>query len=222
MPKPVWLICLSLMVLPCVGAQTLDFPAAAAEDPAALSQAVPGLARAAIDAYREEDGRKYLDNLFRLQIAAGRYADALQSLASLREMAAGDLSPQVGAARVVYEVFATAKARQSADGSPFDAAFQRSFREILGRLDDRTAALAMRTFGVELPVIQQTLNGALEGRKGKSSIALADALALVRAYQTDQTFRSFAPLAAPLIAEDDQRRYLIDRDVRIPSADGAT
>src|SRR5213593_1472711 len=100
--KPAWLICLSLMVLPCAGAQTLDFPAAAAEDPAALYQALPGLARAAIDAYRgdnrEDDRRKYLDNLFRLQIAAGRYADALQSLASLREMAAGDLSPQVGAA----------------------------------------------------------------------------------------------------------------------------
>ncbi|HEY4597307.1 MAG TPA: hypothetical protein VIJ02_12980, partial [Thermoanaerobaculia bacterium] len=147
-PKPVWLICLSLMVLPHAEAQTFDFPAAAAEDPAALSRAVPGLARAAIDVYREDkredDRRKYLDNLFRLQLAAGRYADALQSLASLREMGAGELSPQVGAARVVYEVFATAKARQSADGTPFDAAFQSSFREILGRLDDRTAALAMR------------------------------------------------------------------------------
>ncbi|HEY4589964.1 MAG TPA: CocE/NonD family hydrolase, partial [Thermoanaerobaculia bacterium] len=226
MPKPAWLICLSLMVLPRAGAQTFDFPAAAAEDPAALSRAVPGLARAAIDVYREnnreDDRRKYLDNLFRLQLAAGRYADALQSLASLRAMAAGEPSPQVGAARVVYEVFATAKARQSADGSPFDAAFQSSFREILGRLDDRTAALAMRTFGVELPVIQQTLNGALEPQKGKSSIALADALALVRAYQTDQTFQSFAPLAAPLIAEDDRRRYLIDQNVQIRSADGAT
>src|SRR4051794_6869745 len=142
-PKPAWLICLSLMVLPCAGAQTFDFPAAAAEDPAALSQALPGLARAAIDAYREDnrgdnredDRRKYLDNLFRLQIAAGRYADALQSLASLREMAAGDLSPQAGAARVLYEIFA--KAHEGTDGSPFDAALQRSFRDTLGRLDGR-------------------------------------------------------------------------------------
>ncbi|HEY3566396.1 MAG TPA: CocE/NonD family hydrolase [Thermoanaerobaculia bacterium] len=225
MPKPVWLICLSLMILPRAGAQTLDFPAAAAEDPAVLSRALPGLARAAIDVYREDnredDRRKYLDNLFRLQIAAGRYVDAVQSLASLRELGAGDLSPQTGATRVLYEIFATAKAHQGTDGSPFDVALQSAFRETLGRLDDRTAALVMRALGVDLTALQQTLSGALEPRKGKSSIPLADALALVRAYEADQVFRSFAPLAAPLIAEDDQRRYVIDQNIRIRGADGA-
>src|SRR5436305_9103952 len=123
--KPVWLICLSLMALTRAGAQTFDFPATAAEDPAALSQALPGLARAAIDVYREddrEDGRrKYLDNLFRLRIAAGRYGDAVRTLALLREIGAGDLSPQAGATRVLYEIFATARAREGTDGSPLDA-----------------------------------------------------------------------------------------------------
>ncbi len=219
-PRPVWLICLSLMILPRARAQTLDFPAAAAEDPAVLSQALPGLARAAIDVYREDNRRKYLDNLFRLQIAAGRYADAVQILASLRELGAGDLSPQAGATRVLYEIFATAKARE-AKGSPFDAALQRAFRETLGRQDDRTAALVMRALGVDLTALRQSLSGTLEARKGKSSIPLADALALVRAYEADQVFRSFAPLAAPLIAEDDQRRYVIDQNIRIRGADGA-
>src|SRR5436305_451321 len=223
-PKAVWLICLSLMVLPRAGAQTFDFPAAAAGDPAARSQALPGLARAAIDAYREvyreDDRRKYLDNLFRLQIAAGCYADAVRSLAALRELGAGDLSPQAGATRVLYEIFA--KAHEGTDGSPLDAALQRSFRDTLGRLDDRTAALVMRALGVDLTALQQTLNGALGPQKGKRAIALADALALVRAYEADQVFRSFAPLAAPLIEEDDRRRYVIDRDIRIRSADGAT
>jgi len=57
MPKPVWLICLSLLTLSRAEAQTFDFPAAAAEDPAALSQALPGLARAVLDVYREDDRR---------------------------------------------------------------------------------------------------------------------------------------------------------------------
>src|SRR6185503_8169273 len=91
MPKAVWLICLSLMTVSPAVAQTFDFPAGAAESPAALSQALPGLARQVIAAYREEDRRKALDNLFRLQIASGQYAEAARSLASLREMAAGDL-----------------------------------------------------------------------------------------------------------------------------------
>ncbi len=222
MPKPVWLICLSLLVLPPAAAQTFDFPVAAAGDPAALSQALPGLAREVIAAYREDDRRIYLDNLFRLQMAAGQYADALRSLASLRELGARDLSPQAGATRVLYEVFATAKVRQAEDGSPFDMAFQRSFREALGRVDDRTAALTVRALGVDLAALRQTLNGALEPQKGKSSIPLAGALALIRAGLADQAFRSFAPLAAPLIAEDDQRRYRIDQNVQIRTADGAT
>jgi uncharacterized protein len=227
MPKAVWLICLSLLTLSPAAGQTFDFPAAAAESPAALSQALPGLAEKVIAAYpedrQENDRRGYLDNLFRLQIAAGRYADALRSLASLRELGAGDLSPQAGATRVLYEVFATARARQEADGAAFDAELQRSFREILARQDDRTAALAMRALGVDLTALQQALNGALEPWKGKSStLPLAGALALVRAAVADQVFRSFAPLAASLIAEDDQRRYRIDRDVRIRTTDGGT
>jgi putative CocE/NonD family hydrolase len=220
--KPFWLICLSLTVLPRAGAQTFDFPAAAAEDPAALSQALPGLARAAIDAYHEDDRRKALDDLFRLQIAAGRYTDAIQTLASLRNLGPGDLSPQAGATRVLYEIFATARTRQGADGPPFDAELQRSFRETLGRLDDRTAALVMRALGVDRTVLQQTLNGALASQKGKSSIPLADALALVRAALADQVFRSFGPLAAPLIEEDDRRRYAIDRDIQVRTPEGAT
>src|SRR3954454_14673890 len=110
MLKPVWLICLSLMTLSRATAQTFDFPAAAAEDPTALAQALPGLAREAIGSYREDDRHTYLDNLFRLQIAAGQYAEAARSLASLRELGTGDLSPQAGATRVLYEIFARAKA----------------------------------------------------------------------------------------------------------------
>jgi putative CocE/NonD family hydrolase len=219
MLKPVWLICLSLMTLSRATAQTFDFPAAAAEDPTALAQALPGLAREAIGSYREDDRHTYLDNLFRLQIAAGQYAEAARSLASLRELGTGDLSPQAGATRVLYEIFARAKAR---DGAALDAELQRSFRETLSRLDDRTAALVMRALGVDLTALQQSLNGALEPQKGKSSIPLAGALALVRAALADQIFRSFAPLATSLLEEDDQRRYTIDRNVRIRTADGAT
>src|SRR5262249_23089487 len=111
---------------------------------------------------------------------------------------------------------------EGADGSPLDAALQRSFRDTLGRLDDRTAALVMRSLGVDPTALQQILNGALGPQKGKSAIALADALALVRAYEDDQVFRSFAPLAGPLIAEDDRRRYVIDQDIQVKTPDGAT
>ncbi|HKI01657.1 MAG TPA: CocE/NonD family hydrolase [Thermoanaerobaculia bacterium] len=226
MHKPVWLICLFLMTPPAM-ARAFDFPASAVEDPAALSRSMPGLAREVIAVYREDDRREidrrtYLDDLFRLQMVAGQYADAGKTLTSLRALGAGGVSSQAGATQVLYEVFAQAKVRQDEDGSPFDEAVRRSFREALGRLDDRMSALVLRALGVDLPSIQQTLKEALEKQKGKGTLPLEDALALIRAYQAEQVFPILVPLAAPLIDEDDRRRYVIDQDIPVRTADGAT
>ena len=222
MIKPIWLVCWCLAALPCAAqppAPSFDFPAAAVDDPAALAESMPALAREVIAIYRNDDRRQSLDDLFRLQIVAGRYVDAARTLAALRALPPDSVSPQGGATRVLYEILA--RARQS-EGPPFDAAFQQAFREALGRLDDRTAALVMRALGADPSSIRQTLNEALEPQKGKSTISLAGAVTLLRAYQVEKAFESFAPLAAPLIAEDDGRRYIIDRDVPVKTADGAT
>lgn len=212
-----------LLAATLCAAQPFEFPAAA-EDPAALSRSMSKLAAEVIAVYHDDARRTDLDNRFRLQIVAGQYAEANETLASLRALPVppeNPGSPQAGATNVLYQVFARAKARQSEDRS-FDAAFRRAFREILGPLDDRTAALVMRALGADPSSIEQTLKEALESQKGKSALPLADALNLIRAYQVEQVFASVAPLAAPLIAEDDLRRYIIDRDVRVKTADGAT
>ncbi len=223
MLKTVWLLCFYLLTPLRAEARTFDFPAAAAEDPAALAQAMPGLAREVIAAYREgdpeKDRRAYLDNLFRLQIVAGQPAEAGRTLASLRALPPGDVSPQAGATRLLYGILARA---QSEPGPALDAALQRAFREALAGADDPTSALVMRALEVDLSALQRTVADALEPQKGQGTIPLAGALSLVRAYQAQQAFQSFAPLAASLIAEDDQRRYVIDRDVAVRTPDGAT
>jgi putative CocE/NonD family hydrolase len=208
-----------LLVKPCA-AQQLDFPSAAVEDSATLSRFMPELSREVIAVYREDDRRKYLDNLFRLQIVAGQYADAVKTLASLRALRAKSVSPQDGATDVQYEVFA--RAGQRAAGSHFEEEFRRAFREVIAPLDNRTSALVMRALDVDLPALKQTLSRELRQQKGKSAISLTDALKLIKAYQVEQTFRSLAPLAATLIAEDDSRRYIIENDVPLRTADGAT
>jgi putative CocE/NonD family hydrolase len=209
-----------LVVVPCAAAQELNFPGAAVKDSATLSKAMPVLAKDVIAVYREEDRRKYLDNLFRLQIVAGQYAEANKSIASLRALLMSNDSAQGGATNAQYEVFA--RARQGADGVSFDEALRRAFLEVIRPMDDRTSALVMRALDVDLPAMQQTLSRTLQRQKGKSSISLIDALNLIKAYQVEQAFRSLAPLAATLIAEDDSRRYVIESDVQLRTADGAT
>jgi len=136
MLKLVGWVCLCLVVglvitpLSAGGTAARLPPPTAAEDAAALAQRMPGLAREVIAVFKDDDRRRFLDTLFRLQTVAGQYAEAGESLAALRAMPGDGGSPQAGP------------------------------------------------------------------RKGKSSVELADALALIRAYHAAQVFRSIAPLAA--------------------------
>lgn len=223
--QSILLCCLLVAVTLGAVAQSFDWSDAAAGDPAALSKSMPELARKVIAAYQEEDRRKYLDNLFRLQTVAGQYGDVSKTLASLHALPAGQVSVQSSATAkatyIQYELFAMAKAKQ-ASASDFDAALRRSFDEVVSPMDDRTSALVMRALNADLPSLQQGFDDALKKQTGKTTISLADALALLRAYQATQAYRSLAPVAASLLAEDDRKRYLIDKDVQIRTPDGAT
>jgi uncharacterized protein len=204
-------------------AQQLGFPAVAVTDTGALSAAMPALARAVIAVYRQNDRLEHLDNLFRLQMVAGRYADADTTLESLRALRRQkSTSPQAGATDVQYQILARAQAARSRDGVPFDEAFRRAFRDIVGAMDDRTAALVIRGLTGYQPSMGQDVREALQLRKNRNAISLADALRLVRAYQIEQGYHAFMPLTAALIAEDDARRYFIDTDIAVRTSDGAT
>lgn len=203
-------------------AKQFDFPEAAAGDAAALSKAMPVLAEQVAAAYKDDERGQYLDNLFRLQIVAGRHDQALETLAALRTLRAGSGSPQAGADNVQYEIVAHARLMQGESGLPFDEALRRAFRATLGRLDDRTSALVIRALTLDPAALLRELQGDLEQQKGKSTISLADALQLIRAYQVEEAYRGLVPLAAALIEEDDRRRYVVDKDVGVRTPDGAT
>jgi putative CocE/NonD family hydrolase len=181
------------------------------------------LANKVFRVYQDHDRGKYLDNLFRLQMVAGQYPEAIKSIASLREVQSADDPARSAWINVQYEIYADAKAKQDAAKLPFDEAFRQSFRGVLGRLDDRVSALVIRALSIaDKPTMRRNLEGDLARQKGKSSISLADALKLIHDYQTESAYKSFTPLVAPLIAEDDRRRYVIQKDVPVKTPDGAT
>lgn len=197
-------------------AQELRFPAVGNDTP----QAMAALAEQAIASYKEKDRGRYLDNLFRMQMVAGGYADAAASIKSLRALRRNKVSLSATAANELYAIVATA--RQRGDGAQLEDAFGQAFREIFGRLDDRTSALAIRALGISRFPLDRAVAGALQQQKGKESISLNDALRLIKAYQVQQSFRTLRELAPPLVAEDDQRRYIIDRNVQVRTPDAAT
>jgi putative CocE/NonD family hydrolase len=212
------LVVLWLMPISLASAQQLSFRAdAIGGDTAAAMSALAGQA---IVSYRETNRDRYLDNLFRLQMVSGRYADASRVLDSLRIIRGRRVSLAATATNFLYQVVATARARAS--GTQFDDEFRKVYRDALTRLDDRTAALVVRNTKIS----QSGLDGAvlltLRSAAGKSSIALSDALVLLRAYQTQQAFRVIGRLAGPIDDEDDRRRYSIDYNVKVAAPGGAT
>jgi putative CocE/NonD family hydrolase len=187
--------------------------AAAQELPFQTDEAA--LAAQALAVYQDTNRETFLDNRFRLELLAGRSREALKIIAELRSLRAGK-TPAARAINVQYEILARAGQHRS------KGSFARAFRGAVRPLDDRTAALVLRSFNVDRQGQMQAAESARQKQKGKSTISLADAVALLRAVQADGAYRVFGELAPALIAEDDARRYVVQREVLVPAADGAS
>lgn len=200
--------------------QELDLPQAAVKDDAALAEAMPGLAKQVIAIYEEPDRSRRLNALFRLQMVAGQYVEAVATLQSLTELRRAT-SPASALPLLPFEVVAKARGKQATSGLSFDEAFKQEFREAIGHLDDKSASEALYWFSSDPNRARNDLRAAVERQKGKDRIALTDALDLIRQYHFYQYVQVSMPLTNALIAEDDARRYIADKDILIKTPDGA-
>lgn len=204
-------------------AQEFELSNAALADPVSESRELSALANRVLPVYKENNRETYLSNTFALQVVAGKYPEAIQSLLALRELRRSANLSSFAWRDVQYEVYARAKAFEADGKVPFQEAYRRAFRETFGQLDDRISARAIPLFNIVNELwMQPALQGDLERQKGKSSISVPDALALIRDYQTVQAYHASAPLLPELVAEDDARRYVINKDSSVKMPDGAS
>jgi len=226
-------VVVALCATPRLAAQSFRLTSPNLTDSVALAGTMARLADQVLGAYRENDWRTALDDLFRLQIVAGRNAAAAHSLAELRALRSSqpNATVQTRATNVQYEIYVRAKILQGPGGRPFPQAFAQAFREAFAGLDDRTSALVARAFNTcrgssacvaDPATLRDELRQAIGRQQGKTELSLADALSLLRAYQLEESYRHFASLTGPLVAEDDRRRYVIEKDIRVSTPDGAT
>src|SRR6266850_5395684 len=196
-------------------------PGALSSD-SALDAAMPQLARAVLAAYVEPDLDRRLDNTVRLRIAAGDYATALEVLAQLRQLRGGNRRPPSPWSMVAYEIFAAAKNQQGTLRVPLDSAVRNAFRESMLRTDDRAAAHQVRyALGTAPQRLRRELDAARERLRGATSVSPVDGLDLARKYVAVRAYEALATSAATLWDEDDERRYVIDRDILVTTGDGA-
>jgi len=217
-------ICVALSCLFAVSLLTageLAFTGAAADNVAVAEKVLPDLAARTIAAYADPDRSKYLDNLFRLQISAGREEEARASLSelhALREKA----DPQRVSTLIRYEMYVEAKLRTRAQHATFADAFGAVFAERMAQLDDATAYTVQYSLGTAPHWLEDDLRQALEAHAGATTLAVADSIDLLRTYAAARMYREIGPLVEALTAQDSAHRYETQRDVPIRTPDGAT
>lgn len=214
------LLAISLTSVSPVAAQALRLPRTAATDSVALAEGMPGLARAAIARWQYEDRDTYLNTLFRLQIVAGQFAESNQTLAELRRLRWRADTIYSPVEYTQYQLYSAARVNQAARHYSFAEGFKAAFDSIYRPIDGRRAWRINSSFGLNLTAAREDLEHLLAQWGGADSLPLRDAIQLIRAYQLYQVYRSIAPLANPLLAAEQTRRYLVDDSVLVRSADG--
>ena len=213
----------ALILIPRAYAQQVDFPEAAAHDPAILSKTVTRLAIWALPIYKEADQETYLTNLAALQAAASQYDEAVRSYGALRDFRRSARISNPEWRDLQYEIYVRAKAAAERQELPFDEAYVENFRVVFSRLDAATSARAMPLFDiVDESWTAPALQSELDAQKGKTSITLDAAVSLIHDYETVQTYRETTSLRPALIAEDDSHRYVITKNIQVKTADSAT
>jgi putative CocE/NonD family hydrolase len=221
MLQKIFAIVVLLLATSAVQAQELKLLHPLTADDATASASIRTLARDALAVYRDDDRQVDLNQRFRLQIVAGQPVDALASIKELRALRSFPDAAQRAGFLLAYQVYIEAQQRASASGMTFDAAFAETFRTHFEAFDDRTSEVAQFFFGAFLPGMQRDLEQALTAQAGRESIAMADALDLVRRYLLAEMYAAILSPAEVAIAADDARRYIIERDILVTTTDGA-
>ncbi|MEG3791109.1 CocE/NonD family hydrolase [Lysobacter sp. CCNWLW3] len=210
---------------PAAKAPTYPVPAAVADDPVWLDAVMPAMAKRLLKDAGEEGRGLDPNQRFRLQLLAGEPAAAERTLEEINATPSQGPVP-VRPNLVQYRLYARALTLQAAEpGLGFDAALARAFEQLVAVMDDRDSAVALRVLNIEpaeLPRQQRALADALAPLRTQPVLSRDAALALSRAYQVQRHYAVLAPRLPALVAADDARRYLIQRDVAVAMPDGAT
>ena len=200
--------------------QNLDFhPPANVNDPATPA-VMRDLASRILPVYQEPDTDRYLTNLSALQLVAGNYQTAWEARQSLRDRRRKADAGRPVSKAMIYDLYAQAKAIETADHVAFSQAYTLTYRAVVPKLSDLDAYALSGWLETSVAGFQEALQKAFDQRRAKGNLTLPDAVELVWMYLSFDAYRSFAPQVAALDAENDRQRYVSDDNIQIKTPDG--
>jgi putative CocE/NonD family hydrolase len=201
-------------------AQEFEFHPPVRAGDAATPAIMRDLAVRILPVYQENDPERYLANLSALQLTSGDYAAAYATQQSLRARRQNAYPDRLGGSEVVSDIYVRARAIEAEDRVSFPQAFTQSFQDVLLLLNNPDAYALFKRLRTPLSVLQGDLQRAFDERRAKGTIALPEAVELIRMYLTFDAYLNFGPLIDAFDTEDDHRRYMTAQDVPIKTANG--
>jgi hypothetical protein len=189
------------------GAQSFDFHAPMSAADAKTPAVMRDLAERLLPEYQDSDPDRYLANLSVLQLTAGDYSSAVESRESLHERRRrADSGRPVGRGRVL-DIYARTMAIVAQRHVPFAEAFGTAYQEVFSKLNDHDAFMLSGWLAAPPQEFQQNFQRLLDEQRSKDIINLQEAVTLLSAYAYFEAYRGSAPLAQPLNAVDEAKRY---------------
>lgn len=206
-------------VLPVLLVASLASPVAWAGTPSAGDASVSAAATKLIPDYAAAEKPADLTTLYRLQLAAGRYAEAEATLDRLGTVFRSG-EPRLVPALVPWRIYARAKTYEAA-GAAAPNALARAFAELYGALSDRQVADIHSWFHVDLDNLRAEQAAQEKTCAGKQLAQCPTAADLIAAREALTAWTYLAPASEPLLRADTERRFLIDDRILVPTPDGA-
>jgi putative CocE/NonD family hydrolase len=187
--------------------------------PVAVPAAPPSLAGILADSHAGATQPAELEILLRLQVAAGRWRDAEETIE--RAKAAYRLARSRREWALVPWHIYVRTGRYEAEGATRTDALARAFSELFAALPDRELAAVLPWYRSSLDRLREAQTRAAEGCAGTAVDTCPQAAQLIAARQALATWAYLMPASQPLIRAELERRFAVEDRLLIPVPDGA-
>lgn len=205
-------------------AQQVDLSILNLNDSVTTAKQIPQLATNILSKYKDVgDVKTYLNDVFRLQILAGRYKDAIGSIRSLRDISEAN-DPKF--AHLVYvqdELFAQAKLNQTGSKSSFKTTYAILLNTLFIKATNKEAYHIYNAFTTRNGIgeLKEDFKRSVTGALQNNNLTLNDAVEFCKGFYALQLYQNIEPFSKKLIKDDENRRYSTQQ-VLIKTKDGAT
>lgn len=223
MNRKLCLVLICLIIAHCSIAQQFKFPKIAANDSVAIAQQMSILAGKVLLNYQNQGDQKVdLNDLFKLQSLAGKYQEALATIATLRSAMTSKGLTTASQQYIRHELYGKTELKQVLSPTNFPIAYTDLFRELFKNLNDKAAYHLYNLFTTRngIAEVKDDFKNTLSDLQKHDSINMENALTLCRDYYTLSLFQNIEAISGSLIKEDCNRRYTITNKL-IKTSDGA-